>query len=191
MTRWNVARLVVLASAGAVAVVVGLVVSGAAAPSVLGDPGALVRWGLPVVETLGQLAAALTLGSLVLAVAILPRVGARAGTRPARRAGAPAVDGRAYPAALTLAGAAASVWTALSVVGLVLTYASIAGRPVGGPGFSAELGLFVGQVLAGPHAARHHRRRRGDQCGRARRRHADRAPRGPPSSPWSRSCSSR
>src|SRR3712207_4131795 len=73
VTRWNVARLAVLGSAGVVAVVLGLVLSGAAAPSVLGDPGTLVRWGLPVVETLGQLAAALTVGSLVLAVCILPR----------------------------------------------------------------------------------------------------------------------
>ncbi len=157
-----------LASAGVVAVVAGLVVSGAVAPGVLGDPGAVVRWGLPVVETLGELAAALTLGSLVLAIAVLPRVAvatpasARSSggadparpprpVRPARapRAGAPVVDGRAYPAVLTLAGAAASVWTALAVVQLVLTYASIAGRPVGGPGFGAELGLFVGQVSMG------------------------------------------
>ncbi len=145
MTRWNVGRLAVLGSAGVIAVVVGLVVSGSAAPSVLGDPGGLVRWGLPVVETLSQLAASLTLGALVLAVCVLPRAGAADGSG---RAGA-AVDGRAYPATLTLAGAAASAWTALSVVGLVLTYASVAGRPVGGPTFGSELGLFVGQVSLG------------------------------------------
>ena len=155
MTRWNVGRLAVLAAAGVVAVLLGLVVSGAAAPSVLGDPGAAVRWGLPVTETLAELAAAVTLGSLVLAVGILPRVAGVApvvaGTRAPRppRRGGPVVDGRAYPAVLTLAGAAAAIWTALSVAQLVLTYASIAGRPVGGTGFGAELGLFVGQVSLG------------------------------------------
>ncbi len=147
LAQWNVVRLVVLACCGAVAVVVGLLISGAAAPSVLGDPGTVVRWGLPITRTLAQLAASVTVGALMLAIAVLPRRSNTGSPRTVRQ-GRPA-DGRAYPASLALAGAAASVWTALSVVQLVLTYASIAGRPVGGPGFGAELGLFVGQVSLG------------------------------------------
>jgi cytochrome c oxidase assembly factor CtaG/putative copper export protein len=158
VTRWNVTRLGLLGVAGVAAVVVALLVSGAADGVVLGDPGPLVRWGLPVTETLVELAAALTLGSLVLAVGILPRradLGGSVGTpdparaRRAARRGAAAVDGRAYPAVLTLAGAAAAAWTALGVVQLVLTYASVAGRPIGGPTFGSELGLFIGQVSLG------------------------------------------
>ncbi len=47
---------------------VGLLVGhGAQAPLAgLLDPGALVRWGLPVARTVHDLAAALTIGSLVL-----------------------------------------------------------------------------------------------------------------------------
>ena len=143
-----------LAGAGAVAVVAATAFSGAALPVVLRDPGPLVRWGLPLSQTLTELAAALTIGSLVSAVCVLPRraapVAAAAAARPrsARRARA-VVDGRAYPAALTLAGLAAAAWTVLCLVQLVLTYAAVAGRPIGGPTFGSELGLFVGEISLG------------------------------------------
>jgi len=153
VNRWNLRRLLALLGAGAIAVVVGIAFSGAALPVVLRDPGPLVRWGLPLTQTLVELAAALTIGSLSLAVCVLPRrapAAATATTRPvfSRKARA-VVDGRAYPAVLTLAGIAAAVWTGLCLVQLILTYASVAGRPIGGPTFGAELGVFVGQISLG------------------------------------------
>ncbi|QTE31655.1 bifunctional copper resistance protein CopD/cytochrome c oxidase assembly protein [Pengzhenrongella sicca] len=145
-----------MAGAAAAAVTLGVAFSGAAVPAVLRDPGALVRWGLPVVETLTQLAGAVTIGALVLMVCVLPRRvaladgAASATTRPSSsRRARTVVDGRAYPAAGTLAGSAAAAWTGLSIAQLILTYASVAGRPVGGATFGAELGVFVGQISLG------------------------------------------
>src|SRR5690349_12773318 len=66
-------RVVVLVASAVVAVVAGVAFSGAVAPRVLADPGAAVRWGLPVAETLTELAGAVALGALVLAVGVLPR----------------------------------------------------------------------------------------------------------------------
>ena len=153
-TDLNARRLVALAGAGAAAVAVAAAFSGAAAPVALRDPGALVRWGLPVTKTLAELAAALTIGALRLAVGVLPRPRSQAVPRdPARPASArrelAVVDGRSFSAVLLLAGSAAVAWTVLSLVQLLLTYASVAGRPLGGSSFGAELGVFVGQVSLG------------------------------------------
>ena len=72
-------------------VLLGLAFSGAAAPTLVGDAGALVRWGRPVVTVLSELAAAVTIGSLVLLVGVLPRpararaaVGPQSTGRPVR-----------------------------------------------------------------------------------------------------------
>ncbi|WP_242511385.1 cytochrome c oxidase assembly protein [Pengzhenrongella frigida] len=151
--RWNLRRLLALTGAAVVAVVVAVAFSGAALPVLLGDPGPVVRWGLPLTETLVELAAALTIGALALAVCVLPRRAPVARTvaaqRGQQRRTRTVVDGRAYPAVLTLAGVAAAVWTGLSLVQLVLTYASVAGRPIGGETFGAELGVFVGAISLG------------------------------------------
>ncbi|QCB94896.1 cytochrome c oxidase assembly protein [Cellulomonas shaoxiangyii] len=143
----------VLAATGALAVLVGVAFSGTAAAVALGDPGAVVRWGLPVVETLTELAGALTLGALVLAVCVLPRRAPApdAGDRAARepRPGAAVADGGAYARSLVVAGVAAGAWTLLSVVHLVLAYASVAGSSPTSPGFGDELALFVTQIDLG------------------------------------------
>ena len=151
--RWNLRRLLALTGAAVIAVVGAVAFSGAALPVVLRDPGAVVRWGLPLSQTLVELASALTIGSLVLAVCVLPRrapvARTAAGQRGQQRRSRTVVDGRAYPAVLTLAGVAAAVWTGLSLVQLVLTYASVAGRPIGGETFGAELGVFVSDISLG------------------------------------------
>ena len=133
----------------AAGVVVGLVVAvlavlaalagagGADAP-LLGDPGAGVRWGLPVATLLTDLAGALTIGALALAAFVLPR---GTGREPS--------DGRAWQRALGVAAVAAAVWTLAGTVRLVLTYANVAGRPVGGPGFGSELGAFISGLSLG------------------------------------------
>ncbi|MBX9243834.1 bifunctional copper resistance protein CopD/cytochrome c oxidase assembly protein [Actinotalea ferrariae] len=111
--------------------------SGALAPTLL-DPGVGVRWGLPLTTVVSELAASTALGALVLAAFVLPRDGGRA---PG--------EGRAWPSSATVASVAAGVWAVATVTQLVLQYAAIAGRPVGGPEFGAELGLFVTQVSLG------------------------------------------
>ncbi|WP_034649618.1 cytochrome c oxidase assembly protein [Cellulomonas sp. HZM] len=140
-------RVLLLVAAAVVAVLVGVAFSGAALPVLLRDPGAVVRWGLPVSSTVAELAGSVALGALVLAVCVLPRTGS-ATPRRARGAGVPA-DGSAYPRSLLVAAWAAGLWTVAGVVHLVLTYASVAGRPVDSSSFGQELGLFVTQIELG------------------------------------------
>ena len=119
-------------------VVAGVAWSGAVLPTVLADPGALVRWGLPVTTVLTELAAAVTLGALALAAFVLPR---GTGRTPS--------DGRAWSAMPVAAAWAAGTWTVAGAVHLVLTYANVAGRSLDEPTFGSELALFVTSVSLG------------------------------------------
>lgn len=135
-----------LSAVAAVAVLLGVAFTGAASAVLLGDPGPVVRWGLPVVETLAELAASVTIGALLLAVGILPRRTADVAARSGR---GPAADGGAYPRSLVVAAVAAGTWTVLSVLQLVLTYASVAGTAPTAPSFGDEIALFVTQIDLG------------------------------------------
>ncbi len=125
MRRTAYAALGPAAAVACVGVLVGLLIGhGAQAPLAgLVDPGAVVRWGLPVVRTVHDLAAALTIGSLVLAAVALPE--------------------QSRPAALRIAATSGIVWVAAAVVSLVLTYADFAGVSLGSAGFGAQLSDFV------------------------------------------------
>ena len=119
------AALVPAVVTAGVAVLVGLLIGhGAQAPLAgLLDPGAAVRWGLPFARTLHDLAAALTIGALVLAAVALPE------TARAR--------------AVRVAAGAGIVWVVAGVLVLVLTYADFAGASLGTPGFGSQLEEFV------------------------------------------------
>jgi cytochrome c oxidase assembly factor CtaG/putative copper export protein len=119
-----------VAAAGA-AVLVGLLIGHAAQAPEAGliDPGALVRWGLPFARTVHDLAAALTIGALVLAAVALPE--------------------RSRPAALRVAATSGIVWVAAAVVVLVMSYADFAGVRLGTAGFGAQLATFVEQFDLG------------------------------------------
>lgn len=121
-------RPAALAVPTAVAVLLSVVVAAVLAPrasTLLADPGAVVRWGLPAAEGLHDLALLLAVGSLVMAAVAVPF-------------GTPA-----SAVALRVATASAAVWTVAAVVVLVLTYASVSGTPPGDPAFGGELGTFV------------------------------------------------
>ncbi|MCL3861665.1 cytochrome c oxidase assembly protein [Actinotalea sp. K2] len=133
-----VAAVVGVVVVGVLAAVAGVAYSGAALPSVILDPGGVVRWGLPVVTVVAELAASVSLGALVLAAFVLPR---GTGRTPS--------DGRAWPAVMVVASVAAGTWAVTGVVHLVLTYGSVTGSAVGGPTFGSELGLFVASVSLG------------------------------------------
>ncbi|ACZ32220.1 copper resistance D domain protein [Xylanimonas cellulosilytica DSM 15894] len=94
------------------------------------DPGVIVRWGRPVVDVLGNLASALTLGALVTAAAFVG-------------------PGRLQRTALTTAGAAAAVWAFVGVVGLVLQYAVLSGMRLDAPGFGPGLAQYLTEVELG------------------------------------------
>jgi putative copper resistance protein D len=127
-----------LVAAGPIAVVVALLAvlvgggfSGAfAALSGFADPGAVVRWGLPVTTVLSELAGSVALGALVAAAMLLP-------------------EGRLRSRALSTAGAAAMAWALVGVLGLVLRYSNVSGTPLDAAGFGAGLGQFLTTIELG------------------------------------------
>ena len=155
-SRWSTG--VVLGATAVATTLVALALAGSAEAPLLGDPGELVRWGLPTTTALADLAGALTLGALFLVAAILPARSARA-DRPAAAspgAGRRAAADRpaAASSAVVVAAVAAGVRTLAGGARLLLTYASVAGRPLGAEGFGAELEMFatditLGRLLAG------------------------------------------
>jgi cytochrome c oxidase assembly factor CtaG/putative copper export protein len=96
------------------------------APQVL-DPGAVVRWGLPIATMFTNLGMALTLGSLVLVLFALN-------------------DGPEFGRALDIAAAGGAFWTISSAVTAFFTFMSLSGRPVT---FDQNFGSILGQFLAG------------------------------------------
>ena len=122
-----------LAALAVVAVVVpaGLLGGAFAAPVTgLPDAGEVVRWGLPVVRAIHDLAAASTVGLLVVAATIIPE------TRSTSR----------RITAARYACASGVVWVLAGLVGLVFTFASISGTPLTDPTFGAQLRTFVFQL---------------------------------------------
>ena len=125
LAPWPVVGLLV--AIGLIGAVVAAMVTGAAAPVVISDPGPLVRWGLPVVSVVGQLSSALTLGLLVMAAFIVPET-----TRTNRRI-----------EASRLAAIAAFVWAVATVLVAFLTFADLAGLPPSDPALLAQFGSYA------------------------------------------------
>ncbi|MFD0481779.1 cytochrome c oxidase assembly protein [Kineococcus sp. GCM10028916] len=132
-------RLLVLSvPAALLAVLGGLTLTGSLAATDLLDPGPLVRYALPLARTVHDLAAALTVGLLVLTATALP--GGKDVTGPARTV---------RTTALRHAAIAATTWCAAAVATLVLTYADVAGIPLGSPGFGAQFWFFLTELDLG------------------------------------------
>ena len=115
----------------ALAVVLTAMVGGAAAPAVDGiqDPGALVRWGIPLVRAVHDLAAATAIGLWIITASCVPD------RAPAALARGIAVGTRA-----------AFVWIVSGLVGVVLGFADIAGMPLGSKGFWTQFQAFVWSI---------------------------------------------
>ncbi len=123
----------ILAAAVVVAVVVpaGLLGGVFAAPVAgLPDAGAIVRWGLPVVRAIHDLAAACTVGLLLVAATIIPE------TRNTSR----------RVTAARYAAASGVVWVVAGLVGLVFSFASVSGTRLTDPGFANQFQTFVLQI---------------------------------------------
>lgn len=110
-----------------IALVLALLSTDAISAGGLVDPGALVRWGLPVVTTLSRAAAAVTIGAFAAASFLISPTAAPA----------------AWRGALTVGRIAAVVWAVAQVLFLFLGYASIWGRPLDSPNFGGELLVFI------------------------------------------------
>lgn len=101
-----------LGVAAVLATVAGLVFGGGAEAPLIVDPGATVRWGLPVAMVAVRIASSITLGALLLAAFALA-------------SGHPA-----YERTLRLAGWSAGVWSIAGVVAGMLTFSSVYLEPV-------------------------------------------------------------
>lgn len=124
---------------GALAGSIGLIATGAAAPTVLADSGPLGRWGLPLAEFVFNSAMALTVGSLLLAVVVFPRTTGRKSSR---------IDPE-WNRLLGVAQVASAVWTLASVAVLVLTYVDTAGAQAFQGEFSGQLWSFITSIDLG------------------------------------------
>jgi putative copper resistance protein D len=120
----------ILAVVAVVAVVIpaGLLAGAFAAPSGgLPDVGPLVRWGIPIVRGIHDLAAACTVGLLLVAGTIIPE-----GSHTSRRI-----------TAARYACASGVVWVVAGLVGLVFSFASISGTTLSDPRFGGQFQAFV------------------------------------------------
>ncbi len=159
----NLAIGLVLAGLGIGVALAAAALSGATQATVIDDPGGLVRYGLVIFRVVADTAAALTIGSLLLAAVALPVTvekvrgkAAAAGTGPAgsgpgagKGAAQRARPKQAHRPALVLAAGAATVWAAASVVLLVLAFADALGQPLSGPDIGTQLVSFAKEVDLG------------------------------------------
>ncbi|GAB3679505.1 cytochrome c oxidase assembly protein [Angustibacter aerolatus] len=122
---------------GLLAVVVGLLATGASAATLVADPGAVTRWGQPLLRVVQDVSASLTVGLLVVAALLLPPSGW--GTRA--RGGAPL--GGVGLRATRLAGAAGGVWVLAGAVGLLLTWSRVSGYAITDPAFGQGLSYYL------------------------------------------------
>jgi cytochrome c oxidase assembly factor CtaG/putative copper export protein len=106
--------------------------TGAAQPSILADPGAVVRWGLPPMRAVADLAQCLTIGLLVLACIALPT---------SKR--------KAYAPALRVASLTAGVWAVAMLVVAILTYADVSGQSMSDPAYGEQLASFLREIDLG------------------------------------------
>lgn len=111
-------------------VVVSLVVcalalwfGGASAPLAIGDPGGFVRWTLPLVRDIHDLAAATTIGAFLMGGLLVTE-----GATSQRRA-----------RCASIGFISASIWAVAGFLGVVFGYADIAGLPIGSHGFWSGL----------------------------------------------------
>ncbi len=113
----------VLVVVAVIAVIAGLAYGGGAAPLVIGDPGPLVRWGLPVGTLIVNLAAAGMVGSLLLALFAL---------KAGERAFGVALDAASVSAAIfTLAAAVVGFFTFLNVIPAAVSLDAQFGQQLG------------------------------------------------------------
>ncbi|WP_314646776.1 cytochrome c oxidase assembly protein [uncultured Microbacterium sp.] len=122
----RVAGPTILVVSAMLAMILALVVGDGAAPRLISDPGALVRWGLPVAKLFVNLSGALMAGSLVFASFAL-----NAATKP-------------FAVSLDAASVGAALLTVTSAAVAFLTFLSSFNAKVdAGAEFGAQLGRFL------------------------------------------------
>ena len=112
---------------GLLVLLVALAFTGATQPPRIGDPGPLVRWGLPLLTLTWQIAAAAAVGLLGLAAFLMPERGS--------------TDRRST--ALRYAARSASVWALAGGLAVLFTFADLVGAPPTSPSVLSQFATFV------------------------------------------------
>ncbi len=115
--------MLLIGGVGLVVAALAVGLGGAATPYVLGDPGPLVRWSIPLVRLVHDVAAATTVGLLVVGGFLAPET-----TRTARRV-----------RAARLASATGLVWAVAGLAGLLLGFSDLSGLAVTDPAYWSNL----------------------------------------------------
>ena len=109
ITKPSRALFFFLTSALILATVIGLLISGAANPFKLVDPGAVVRWGLPIARSITDIAMATSIGALVIAAFVF------------------AEGSRQLKTAMNVASLAAVIWTVAGMLQFNFVYLNVTG----------------------------------------------------------------
>lgn len=125
--RTALGPVAVVTVSGLVVALVAASLAGVLAPLVLDDPGPLVRVALPLVRVVSDLSSAVTLGLLILAAFLVPE---RRNTE------------RRIQAA-RLAAVTGVIWFVSAGLGVLLTFASLAGLSLGDPELGRQFLTFV------------------------------------------------
>ena len=124
--------VVAVAVVAVVAVVLIAWMTGLTNPLLLGDPGAVVRWGLPALKAATNVAMAVAIGGSVFAAFAL------------------ADKSRELGRALNVVAGASVAWVLIGSVSYLFTYLSITGSPLSfDASFTAGLQLFITQIALG------------------------------------------
>jgi cytochrome c oxidase assembly factor CtaG/putative copper export protein len=129
---WGLLGLAALLVAALLALLLALAVGGGAQAPLVADPGALVRYGLPLAKLALTLSAALSIGSILLALLVL------------------APERAEYHRALDIAATAAGVWTLSAAITGFLTFLTVFLEPVAlDARFGRLLATFFGETEIG------------------------------------------
>ncbi len=122
----RIAGPAVLLLVGFVSLLVALVIGGGADAALIADPGAVVRFGLPIARLVVDLAASATIGGLALATVGLSR------------------SAPEWNRAIDIAAGAAGVWTVAAAVSTFFTFLSVAGSRISiDEQFGQSMGVFL------------------------------------------------
>ncbi|MGP9529102.1 cytochrome c oxidase assembly protein [Glutamicibacter sp. AOP5-A2-18] len=129
--------------ASAVVFLVAVLFTGIARPAELADPGAFVRWSLPIARAIHHSSMSVAIAALVFAAAIVPR--SIKTTRDEQGA-----DHPAFTRAMNIAAGSAVVWTLSAATVMVLTFWDLAGLPMSLDGqYSAAILDYILSITTG------------------------------------------
>ncbi|MDO4917099.1 MAG: CopD family protein, partial [Rothia sp. (in: high G+C Gram-positive bacteria)] len=131
----------------------------------LADAGAVVRWGLPIAETLHNFSMVAVMGSLLFAIGVVPRFAdstrgknrfnmAHKFSKEQREKNLQRPEYAPFVSLLNFGAAMAVAWTLFAIAVLVFAYADISGRPVSlTSSYTSELISYITTIDAGKQQA--------------------------------------